>query len=61
MNNYDIGVSCHSLGVDNIAAALEALVRPQKSIVMQQEIRNLILSELSAQSVGRHFDEFISK
>lgn len=61
MHDFEIGVSCHSLGVDNIAAALEALAQPEKLIIMQHEIRNLIHSELSAQSVGRHFVEFIYK
>lgn len=61
MHDFEIGVSCHSLDVDDIANALEALVRYKKLNGMQQAIRNLIVSELSAQSVGRHFVEFISK
>ncbi len=61
MHDFEIGVSCHSLDVDKIAAALEVLARPEKLIDIQQEIRNLILNELSAQSVEKHFIEFISK
>jgi glycosyltransferase involved in cell wall biosynthesis len=60
MRNYDIGVSCHSLAADNIAAALEALAHPTIGISTQQAICKLVQSELSPESVGRRFVEFMT-
>jgi glycosyltransferase involved in cell wall biosynthesis len=61
MQDFNIGVSCHSLKVEDIATALERLVRLEQISATQHEIRDLVISEMSSQSVGRKFVEFISK
>jgi hypothetical protein len=60
MRDYDIGVSCHSLASSNISAALEALAQPANMIATQEAICKLVQNELSPESVGRRFVEFMT-
>ena len=60
MRDYEIGVSCHSLDVDEIAAALAALVRPVSVAGRMAAIDDFVHGELSPQSVGRQFLEFLT-
>jgi len=60
MNNYQIGISCHSLDAVDIKTSLEALIVIADKLSTRQSILNLVQVELSLESVGKRFVEFIN-
>jgi hypothetical protein len=61
MCDHAIGISCHSLAVDEISSALKTLVQPANLMAMRQAIPHLVQYELSPEAVGRKFAEFMAE
>ena len=59
MREYPIGISCHSLKVEDIYEALKQLNESQNSITTRQAIKKFIQSELSAIEIGKRVDSFL--